>query len=173
MDAKEKLGALSYLDRADLPFYYALADAYTICDAYFCSGADCHRPNRAYLWSGSIDAEGSTATPHTTAARPRASRWPPMRTALEEAGHRWRVYQKLARQLRQQRGSLTSRRSTTPPSIRRCGSAAWPTCRARTGSTRGHTWLRSATDVVNGHAARGLVGRHRQATSEASGRARR
>ncbi|HLZ83354.1 MAG TPA: alkaline phosphatase family protein, partial [Caulobacteraceae bacterium] len=28
---------MGYLTRADLPFYYALADAFTVCDAYHCS----------------------------------------------------------------------------------------------------------------------------------------
>ncbi|BBB61716.1 hypothetical protein UNDKW_3443 [Undibacterium sp. KW1] len=27
---------MGYFDRGDLPFYYALADAFTICDAYHC-----------------------------------------------------------------------------------------------------------------------------------------
>ena len=36
------------------PFYYALADAFTICDQHFCSCLTPTTPNRLYLWSGTI-----------------------------------------------------------------------------------------------------------------------
>ncbi|HZC27964.1 MAG TPA: alkaline phosphatase family protein, partial [Actinopolymorphaceae bacterium] len=45
---------LGYLDRHDLPFHYALADAYTVGDAYHCSVLSATGPNRTYLWSGTI-----------------------------------------------------------------------------------------------------------------------
>jgi len=35
--AKKGAKTMGYFDRGDLPFYYALADAFTICDAYHCS----------------------------------------------------------------------------------------------------------------------------------------
>ena len=40
-----------YLDRADIPFHYALADAYTVCDAYHCSiiSATVRRPEDAIV----------------------------------------------------------------------------------------------------------------------------
>ncbi|MET3133225.1 phospholipase C [Oxalobacteraceae bacterium GrIS 1.11] len=44
---------MGYFDRADLPFYYALADAFTICDAYHCSVFGATDPNRLYSLSGS------------------------------------------------------------------------------------------------------------------------
>jgi phospholipase C len=47
---------LGFLDRHDLPFHYALADAYTIGDAYHCSVLSATGPNGTYLWSGSINA---------------------------------------------------------------------------------------------------------------------
>ncbi len=47
---------LGYLDRKDLPFHYALADAYTVGDAYHCSVLSATGPNRTYLWSGTINA---------------------------------------------------------------------------------------------------------------------
>ena len=40
---------MGYLTRADLPFYYALADAFTICDGYHCSVFGPTYPNRYYL----------------------------------------------------------------------------------------------------------------------------
>ena len=50
---------MGYLNRSDIPFHYALADAYTVGDAYHCSiisatGLQPHQP----LWSGTIDAAG-------------------------------------------------------------------------------------------------------------------
>ncbi|MGW1882268.1 alkaline phosphatase family protein [Streptomyces sp. NPDC001970] len=70
------------LDRADIPFHYALADAYTVCDAYFCSALSGTGANRAFLWSGKIDSthyddgelHGCTAAPGRRT--PRTSRTP-------------------------------------------------------------------------------------------------
>ena len=44
---------MGYFDRADIPFYYALADAFTICDDYHCSIFGATDPNRLYMLSGS------------------------------------------------------------------------------------------------------------------------
>ncbi|WP_295711068.1 phosphocholine-specific phospholipase C [Mucilaginibacter sp.] len=48
---------LGYYNREDLPFYYALADAFTVCDQNFCSSLTGTNPNRLYFWSGTIRAE--------------------------------------------------------------------------------------------------------------------
>ena len=45
---------MGYYDRSDVPFYYALADAFTICDHYFCSSLTGTTPNRLFFWSGNI-----------------------------------------------------------------------------------------------------------------------
>jgi phospholipase C len=45
--------SMGYFDRGDLPFYYALADAFTICDAYHCSIFGATDPNRMYSLTGS------------------------------------------------------------------------------------------------------------------------
>ncbi len=50
---KEKTSmCMGYLSRAELPFYYALADAFTIGDAYFASVFGPTDPNRMFLFSG-------------------------------------------------------------------------------------------------------------------------
>lgn len=46
---------MGFFDRADLPFYYALADAFTVCDAYHCSIFGPTDPNRLYALSGHSD----------------------------------------------------------------------------------------------------------------------
>jgi len=54
---------MGYYTRADLPFYYALADAFTVCDGYHCSVLGPTDPNRLMLMSGSIDPEGVAGGP--------------------------------------------------------------------------------------------------------------
>ncbi len=52
----EKTGfTMGYYNRTDIPFHYALADAFTICDQYFCSVQGPTNPNRLYQWTGMID----------------------------------------------------------------------------------------------------------------------
>ncbi|MDQ2753205.1 MAG: phospholipase C, phosphocholine-specific, partial [Bacteroidota bacterium] len=45
---------MGYYTREDVPFYYALADAFTVCDQHFCSALTGTTPNRLYFWSGAI-----------------------------------------------------------------------------------------------------------------------
>ena len=44
--------SMGYYTRDELPFQYALAEAFTICDAYFCSVASGTDPNRIVFFSG-------------------------------------------------------------------------------------------------------------------------
>ena len=48
---------MGYYTREDIPFYYALADAFTVCDQNFCSSLTPTDPNRLYFWSGTVRAE--------------------------------------------------------------------------------------------------------------------
>src|SRR5258708_24242196 len=54
---------MSYYTRADLPYYYAVADAFTICDNYFCSVIGASDPNRLYTMAASIDPDGKNGGP--------------------------------------------------------------------------------------------------------------
>ncbi len=54
---------MGYYTRADLPFYYALADAYTICDGYHCSVIGPTDPNRLMSMSATIDPDGRARGP--------------------------------------------------------------------------------------------------------------
>jgi hypothetical protein len=54
---------MGYYERADLPFYYALADAFTICDNYHCSVMGPTHPNRLMALSGTIDPAGTAGGP--------------------------------------------------------------------------------------------------------------
>jgi len=91
--AKSNVRTLGYLDRADIPFHYALADNYTICDSYFCSTLSATGPNRTFLWSGMIDPAGTQGGPANDGGDESGLRWPTYAEALQNAGVSWRVYQ--------------------------------------------------------------------------------
>jgi phospholipase C len=46
--------AMNYFRRDDVPYHFALADAFTVGDAYFCAAMAPTNPNRTYMWSGCI-----------------------------------------------------------------------------------------------------------------------
>ena len=49
---------MCFVNRTDIPFHYALADAFTICDNYHCSIMASTDPNRYYLWTGWVGQNG-------------------------------------------------------------------------------------------------------------------
>src|SRR5205807_1134146 len=54
---------MGYFTRSDLSFYYAVADAFTICDNYYCSVIGPTSPNRLYSLSATIDPAGTQGGP--------------------------------------------------------------------------------------------------------------
>ena len=85
---------MGYLTRDDLPFYYALADAFTICDGYHCSVFGPTRPNRYYLMTATLDPEGRNGGPAINNAI-RTYSWETYPERLERAGVSWRIYHDL------------------------------------------------------------------------------
>jgi phospholipase C len=88
---------MGYYTRAELPFYHALADAFTICDGYHCSVLGPTDPNRLYSMSAWIDPAGVAGGPVITTASNRVGmtgtlNWKTMPEALLEAGVSWKVY---------------------------------------------------------------------------------
>ena len=67
---------MGYYEQADIPFYRALADKFTLCDHYHCSVMGPTYPNRLYSVSGTIDPNGANGGPlvATTAISPNAHR---------------------------------------------------------------------------------------------------
>ena len=61
---------MGYYERSDLPFFHALADAFTICDGYHCSVIGPTDPNRLYSMTGTIDPAGVSGGPISRRARP-------------------------------------------------------------------------------------------------------
>ena len=62
LPAKGRLGMGAY-GPAELPFQTALADAFTLCEAYHCSMQAGTNPNRLFLWTGANDPRGEAGGP--------------------------------------------------------------------------------------------------------------
>jgi phospholipase C len=102
--------AMSYFTRADIPYHYALADAFTVGDAYHCSIMGPTNPNRCYLWTGSIGnvnylgrggTDGLGAGPVTSNGLSINNAyfvWETFPEVLQAAGISWKIYQDLAGQ---------------------------------------------------------------------------
>lgn len=100
--------SLGHFKRADLPYYHALADAFTVCDAYHCSVFGPTNPNRLFLVSGtsglSVGKDGAQAVSNTDDGNYTADmanddpdyrglRWTTYAERLQARGVSWRVYQ--------------------------------------------------------------------------------
>ncbi|ACU74813.1 Phospholipase C [Catenulispora acidiphila DSM 44928] len=84
--------SMGYLTKQDLPFHYALADAFTICDNYHCSVFGPTHPNRLFAISGTNDPDGAAGGPVVSNANPAPFRWTTYAERLEAAGISWRYY---------------------------------------------------------------------------------
>jgi phospholipase C len=54
---------MGYFNRDDVPYQYALADAFTLCDGYHCSIQGPTTPNRLFHWTGTINPAGDAGGP--------------------------------------------------------------------------------------------------------------
>jgi phospholipase C len=108
--------SMGHYCREDIPFQFALAESFTLCDAYHCSITTGTDPNRIVFWSGSnfnpeLRARGENCTdadsepdnlrcwikgelpePGYTYAGS-AFQWPTIPDVLQKAGISWRIYQ--------------------------------------------------------------------------------
>jgi phospholipase C len=86
---------LGYYDRGDIPFYYALADAFTVCDQNFCSSLTATTPNRLHLWSGTIrqDAASLPCVRNSDVDYNSSAHWTTFPERLEDSGISWKIYQ--------------------------------------------------------------------------------
>jgi phospholipase C len=98
INANDAVLSMGYYTRADLPFYYAVADAFTICDNYFCPVMGPTDPNRLYSMAASIDPDGKNGGPILqTLGTNRASflgslTYTTMPEQLQARGISWKVY---------------------------------------------------------------------------------
>lgn len=88
---------MGYYDRDDIPFYYALADAFTICDQHFCSSLTGTTPNRLYLWTGTLrpkqSADSYPKLFNSEVDYGNEQSWTTYPERLEDAGVSWKIYQ--------------------------------------------------------------------------------
>lgn len=88
---------MGYYTREDIPFYYALADAFTVCDQHFCSSLTGTTPNRLYFWTGTIreeQHENSKANVWNADADDDSNvSWKTFPERLEENDISWKIYQ--------------------------------------------------------------------------------
>ena len=95
----KSLMSMGYYDRSDVPFYYAMADAFTICDHNFCSSLTGTTPNRLFFWTGNVRPElngSSVAVVNNSQAESREHTyvdWPTFPELLEQQGIDWKIYQ--------------------------------------------------------------------------------
>ena len=81
-----------HMQRSDLPFHYALADAFTVCDGYYCSVLGPTDPNRYYLWTGWDGNDGRGGGP-VIANDEIGYSWQTYPERLQAAGISWKIYQ--------------------------------------------------------------------------------
>lgn len=97
---KEKQ-SMGYYTEQELPFQFALANAFTICDEYYCSFHGGTNPNRIFHWSGinnSINDENPPAITNnfdSLGSSNEGYSWTTYPERLETAGITWKVYQNL------------------------------------------------------------------------------
>jgi len=108
--------AMGYYTRDDLPFQFALAEAFTLCDAYYCQVTTGTDPNRIAFWSGAnfdprLRAQGVNCTDADSEPdnqrcwirgrlpepgytyQGSALTWPTIPEVLQDSGITWRIYQ--------------------------------------------------------------------------------
>jgi len=88
---------MGYYTRAELPFYYALADAFTVCDGYFSSVLGPTDSNRLMAVSATIDPDGVAGGPVLETFGNRIAEygkltWQTMPERLQAAGVSWKFY---------------------------------------------------------------------------------
>ncbi len=88
---------MGHYTREDLPFYYALADAFTVCDQNFCSSLTPTEPNRLHMWTGTVRAEPSIQSfayvRNDDMGYDKQLEWTTFPDRLERLGISWRIYQ--------------------------------------------------------------------------------
>jgi phospholipase C len=83
---------MAYLTRDDIPYHFALADAFTVCDAYHCSFPGATDPNRYHMWTGWVGNDGKNGGPVLNNAEAGYD-WSTYPERLARNGISWKVYQ--------------------------------------------------------------------------------
>jgi len=87
---------MGHYTREDLPFYYALADAFTVCDQNYCAAMTSTTPNRLFFWTGTVRDEQhakSRVFMRNDQIMIGGQKWKTFPERLQEAGVSWKFYQ--------------------------------------------------------------------------------
>lgn len=96
--------SMGFFAQDDMPFQFAMAKAFTICDAYFCSAQAGTNTNRLFQWTGTNDPLGKGNGPATyndydwfdADHGDGGYTWTTYPERLEAAGVTWQVYENMA-----------------------------------------------------------------------------
>jgi phospholipase C len=97
--------SLGYFTRDDIPFQFAMAEAFTICDAYHCAIHTGTNSNRLFIWTGTNDPTGAHHGPaidngyDELKSDPQGHggyTWVTYPERLTAAGISWQIYQDMA-----------------------------------------------------------------------------
>lgn len=95
--------SMGYFTEQDIPFQFALAEAFTVCDAYYCSFMGNTNPNRLFLWTGTNDPlqlDGGPALynqyDNVDYESAGGYTWLTYCERLQAAGISWQIYQNMA-----------------------------------------------------------------------------
>jgi len=97
-DYEGSLGTMTmgYYESTDIPFYWDLAQKFTICDRYFCSVLGPTHPNRLMQMSGTLDPRGLAGGPvlvtNTDNKLEFTCSWKTMPEVLTDHNVSWKVY---------------------------------------------------------------------------------
>jgi len=87
---------MGYYTREDLPFYYALADAFTVMDQHYCGVMSSTTPNRCAFWTGTVrdeqkgDSRVFVRNEEIDVGNMTWTTWP---ERLQDNGISWKFYQ--------------------------------------------------------------------------------
>lgn len=86
---------MGYYTREDIPFYYSLADAFTVCDQHFCSSLTGTNPNRLYFWTGNIreNLTDNALVWNGDSEFSGKAKWKTFPERLSDVGVEWKMYQ--------------------------------------------------------------------------------
>ena len=87
---------MGHYNRDDVPFYYALADAFTVCDQHYCGVMSETTPNRSLFWTGTVrdrQSKDSGAFLHNEQFISGKMTWKTYPERLKDAGISWKFYQ--------------------------------------------------------------------------------
>jgi phospholipase C len=144
---------MGYFERSDIPFYHALADAFTICDAYHCSIFSSTNPNRLFLFTGTSglgagydgpqvitnpkhDEDNHTADPANDPPQFKSLTWTTYAERLGAAGIDWRLYQEHDNYADNPLAYFANFRGLDPSADNYRRARSWPA--ASTGKTDSH-----------------------------------